>query len=83
MNWISVKTKLPDWYQWVLAYNPYLSRPFQARRVETGMKDDEGESKWKWDTNLVDVLDIGVSHWMPLPALPPRGDDDNAAPSWR
>ena len=75
LEWIPVSERLPEWYVWVLCYNENLDhqdrthhnmRFFQARKVETG----DGNDGWRWNTNLTDVIEIGVTHWMPLPAPP-------------
>jgi hypothetical protein len=74
-NWISVKRKLPAWYEWVLVYSPYSDLPLSTRRVETGDKFKNGQSKWSWDwSRYVNLTSTGVSHWMEKPT-PPKGQE--------
>lgn len=59
-HWISVEDELPPITQWVLTYNPtYDEYHFDVERYGRG-------------ENLVD---FGVTHWMPLPQVPKKGGD--------
>lgn len=59
--WISVKDRLPDEYENVLASN----FPFGIIYVNRLIDKKDGE--WLYD---------GVTHWMPLPPLPEENEDD-------
>ena len=64
-EWISVKERLPNGYQKVLA--------FVGGIVYVVAILDTRANKWRvmWD---LDVIDDEVTHWMPLPE-PPKEDD--------
>ena len=75
-DWISVDDRLPPWYEWVYIWSVHAKMPLRTRRVETGYKDDDGESKWSWDwSHYAGLIDHGVTVWMPLPA-PPTGESE-------
>ena len=70
-EWIEVEDKLPDWYQWVHVWSKHWKQPMMTRRIETGYKDADGESEWRWDwSRYVGLIDHGVNHWMPMPGPP-------------
>lgn len=72
-EWIDINEQLPEWYTWVFVWSEHFERPLETRRVETGDKDENGESKWKWDwSKYVGLFDMGVGHWQPLPKGPER-----------
>ena len=74
-EWISVEDRLPVWYERVFVWAEAFKMPIISRRVETGYKDKNGESKWRWDFSLyTNLIDVGVKYWMPLPA-PPENDN--------
>lgn len=61
MNWISVKDRLPNFEQTVLAYS--------GEELGIGFAYLDGDGKWYGDCG-------DVTHWMPLPA-PPEVEDGN------
>lgn len=66
-KWISVKDRLPDWYEWVHVWSNHFESPIMTRRVETG----DGKDGWNWDwSRIVGLCDMGVTYWMPLPEPP-------------
>lgn len=70
-GWISVEDRLPDWHEWVMCWSKWSKTPLMLRRVETGEKDESGESKWKWDcSKYVGLIEIGIQYWTPLPEPP-------------
>jgi hypothetical protein len=78
MNWISVKDKLPDLYDFVLTYSqmpgtgepsPITIARWNSEKWETLCDDEEnnacacGDLFWATDSTE-------ITHWMPLPKPP-------------
>lgn len=65
MEWISVKDRLPNLYDKVLAATTYFKEPLITNRFDTG------NGTWKWDlSKYVGLYDCTITHWMHLPELP-------------
>ena len=62
-EWISVKDRLPDEFEWVLACD-------KDRCVGEAMFTRIGE---RWDGPYGEYQLHGVTHWMPMPE-PPKED---------
>lgn len=71
-KWISVKERLPDRNQMVLAFLPENSgRPRLARiAIETAYGDPNKCSGW------LHYSRHDITHWMPLPEPPKEGGED-------
>lgn len=64
-QWISVKDRLPDDNDRVIAFRPYEAEVSAYRYCV----------KWGWSLKT-SMSYNGITHWMPLPE-PPKGDADN------
>lgn len=82
-EWISVEDGLPELYEAVLCTNSRVfgvgdkyRRPYwQARRTEIGGTLEDGTPKWVWQAFVTDVIELGATHWMPLPEPPQEKRD--------
>lgn len=64
-EWISVKDRLPEKSQAVLAF----SRD-KVQQIAELRDDISGMHRYKWDCDTYDLESDWVTHWMPLPDPP-------------
>lgn len=66
-GWISVKDKLPDFYDGVLVYD---NCGYEST-VSIACRRKRSNGGWIWDSQMVHPEDVvNVTHWMPLPKPP-------------
>jgi hypothetical protein len=74
MQWNSVKEKLPNIGEWVLAYTPsYFEEKNVIAVVKFEYLDHRKENYWSIFSSGCGCCDSGLSnvtHWMPLPKPP-------------
>lgn len=66
-EWISVKDRLPDFFDEVLVYNSCCD----DSGISIAWRKQGNNGGWVWDSRMVYPDDlVGVTHWMPLPNPP-------------
>jgi len=80
-DWISVKERLPELYQNVLVhyYNPHCVEPhnFAVAFRQNGLDEFiPGKHIWHVDSSPLELDELDVTHWMPLPEPPKEGGDN-------
>ena len=69
-QWISVKDRLPEWGQRVIATNGVFVGEAFRRIMDIWLRYDDGAAR----ACIADE----VTHWMPLPPAPEKGDKTDA-----
>jgi hypothetical protein len=71
-EWISVKDKLPNIYEWVLVYSSYSVKEFDhgAQIFVAQMTTDKDFESAHGDGFVADWVNDTITHWMLLPSKP-------------
>lgn len=64
-EWIQVEDRLPEYYEIVLVF----TRP---KIFTLAFRSKVKNREW-WDPDRFDLVDVPITHWMPLPDPPKEG----------
>ena len=68
-QWISVKDRLPEEWESVITFQPSLAGDRGLIRIGVYI----GSNKWR-ECERHDMMDLPVTHWMPMPEGPKEED---------
>ena len=72
-KWISMEERLPDEWREVLTYSPIHSDEKNPHMIQLCWYI--GNGKWR-ECQYGEIVEIPITHWMPLPKAPKEVQDD-------